>query len=355
MLFSNSVFAYCFGFSKTETGVLFPFLFRIQPIFSFLFQFILLESFYIMADPSPEPVFKGLTLETAISVTKSILLSIGLISTVILFKVAIIPKLASLLITTLPRLWLSFRLWLSPPYVFIIFNFIIVAVAASSAFRRQKDTSENNYTPISHENTHVAPSTPFKSTHEDQNFLITARSGEIWNGISNEDEQEKEEEDDDEGKPVKWDFPTLFTDKFSDPSSEKFCAYSSEKVEEEEDAGGGGGDSMDATWKAIMERQGKQTPQLKKSQTWDSPPPPRLIRAAANSAPDDDDPVAWARNEVRKSDMFHQTLSFRRKISMTSEELKSRAEAFIEMVNRNIRLQRQESEQRFLQAMKRSV
>lgn len=315
-----------------------------------------------MADLSPKPVFKGLTLETAISVAKSIFLSIGLISTFILFKLAIIPKLASLVITTIPTLCLSFRIWLSPPYVFILFNFIIAAVAASSAFRRQKDSSENNYTPISHENIHHIPaaSTPYKSTHEDQNFSNTARSREIWSGISNEEEQRKEEEEEREReiKPVKWDFPTLFTaEKFSSPPSEKFCAYSGEKVEKEEDAGGGD-DSMDATWKAIMERQGKQTPQLKKSQTWDSPmlpPPSPLIRAAVNSAADEEDPVKWARNEVRKADKFHQTLSFRRRISMTSEELKSRAEAFIEMVNRSIRLQRQESEQRFLQAMKRSV
>ena len=300
-----------------------------------------------MADPSPKPV--SMTLETAISVTKSILVSVGIISTLILFKVAVIPKVASLVITTLPGLWVSFRLWLSPPYIFIVFNFIIFAVAASSIFRRQKDASENNY--ISHENTHVAASTPYKWTHEDRNFSITG-SIEIWDRIPTVDEQGKEVEEQKEEEK-----PTLFTEKFSDPSSGKLCAYPGEKVEEEEDAGGGGGgdsDSMDATWKAIMERKGKQTPQLKKSQTWDSPPPARLIRAAVDSAADEEDPVAWARDEVRKSERFHQTLSFRRKVSLTSEELKSRAEAFIEMVNQSIRLQRQESEQRFLQAMQRS-
>ncbi|KAA0036047.1 DUF4408 domain protein [Cucumis melo var. makuwa] len=301
-----------------------------------------------MDDPSLKPVFHGLTLETAISITKSVLLAIGFISTVILFKVAIIPKFASLFIITLPRLFVSFRSWLSPPYVFIVFNFLMVAALASSVFRRQKDTSETKFTPISHENTNVSPSNPYKLTHEDRDFSITGRSGEIWNGISDEDEQDKEEE---EEKLLKWDFPTLFTEKFSDPSSEKFCAYSSEKVEEEKDGGDvGDDDSMEATWKAIMERQEKQTPQLKKSQTWDSPLPARLIRAAVR----EEEPVAWDRNEVRKPEKFQQTLSFRRKISMTSEELKSRAEAFIEMVNRSIRLQRQESEQRFLQAMKRS-
>lgn len=157
-----------------------------------------------------------------------------------------------------------------------------------------------------------------------------------------DDQNERGKEE--EGKPVKWDFPT---GKVDDPLAEKLCAYSGEKVEEEEDDG----ESLDATWKAIMERQGKQTAQLKKSQTWDSPP--RLIRAVADGG--EEDAAAWARNEVKKSEMFKQTLSFRRRISMSSEELKSRAEAFIEMVNRNIRLQRQESEQRFLQALKRSV
>lgn len=312
-------------------------LFRIQP------SLFLLESFEFMADPLSKSEFNGLTLETAISITKSVLLSIGLISTVSLFKVAVIPKVASLLTTTLPRLWVSFGLWLSPPYVFLVFNFIIVAVAASSVFRRPIDTSENSYIPISYEHTHVAASSPYMSMHEDQSFWIIARSREIWNGIPNEDEQGKEQ----------WDFPTLFTDKFSNPLSEKLCAYSCEK---DEDAGGGGGgggdgDSMDATWKAIMESQGKQTSQLKKNQTWDSPPPPRrLIRAADAGA----NTVELARNEVKKSERFLPAASLRRKISMTSEELRCRAEAFIEMVNRSIRLQRQESEQRFLQALKRN-
>ncbi|KAJ6418711.1 hypothetical protein OIU84_001979 [Salix udensis] len=79
--------------------------------------------------------FKTGKIDTTIWAVKLVLLCVGIVSTLILFKVAVIPCAVNLILSTLPGAWISLRGWLSPPYIYIILNFIIITIAASSTFQ----------------------------------------------------------------------------------------------------------------------------------------------------------------------------------------------------------------------------
>ncbi|KAF8031525.1 hypothetical protein BT93_D0672 [Corymbia citriodora subsp. variegata] len=77
------------------------------------------------------------TFETTIWAIKIALICVGIGSCLILFKIAVIPYTSAFLISTIPCFWSSIKVFLSPPYIYILLNFIIVAIVASSTFHHQ--------------------------------------------------------------------------------------------------------------------------------------------------------------------------------------------------------------------------
>ncbi|XP_027359151.1 uncharacterized protein LOC113867852 isoform X2 [Abrus precatorius] len=295
-----------------------------------------------MMDLFQNPSFlKSNRFETAIWASKLVLMSMGVISTLVLLKVAIVPYTFHLLLSTLPHLWISARSWLTLPFLYIIVNFIIITIAASSNFHHKS----NNNLPFSDS---LAPSDPKHTT-------TTTVTTELENQINEpkEEEKEVEEEEEEEKKVVEEEVKdTDFScDKFMvDPSLEKctndyFLPDSDDKSE----------DTLEATWRAIMEGQGKTTkPHLKKSDTWGA----RIAKAEPfnhNGEGGDDDPVAWAQRELKKSETFNDRASLRREKSMSPEELNLKVEAFIKKFNNQMKLQRLESYQRFMEMVNRGV
>ena len=186
--------------------------------------------------------------ETAIWAIRLLLMSMGMISTLIFFKVSIIPYAFDLVVSTFPRLWITARSWLSPAFVYIIVNFIIITIAASSNFH--------------HKNTPFSDSTPTDSTHTTIVTAVTAitehavldttahhHQSEPENQRNEPKEEEKEIEE--ELAEVK-DFGLSLKKPLANPPPEK-CSndYISPDSDDKND------DTLDATWKAIMEGQEK--------------------------------------------------------------------------------------------------
>lgn len=102
-------------------------------------------------------------------------------------------------------------------------------------------------------------------------------------------------------------------------------------------------ETLESTWKAITE--GRAPPlarHLKKSDTWDTRPGRRP------SGGGEVDPAPAAAAAMRKAETFNDAGSkapapVRREPSLGQDELNRRVEAFINMFNMEMRLQRQES------------
>ncbi|CAJ2667178.1 unnamed protein product [Trifolium pratense] len=306
---------------------------------------------------------------STIWVAKFVLMSIGIISILVLLKVAIIPYTFDLVLSTLPQLWFSIRRWLTVPFLYIIVNFIIVTIAASSSFSDPKHTTtttilETTTDPIELENQTNEPHEEkekeveeVSKEQEQEKRVVELKDSELFFNKFITDPSPEEQENcskdynmTDSDDKVK-DFG-LFCNKFiTDPSPEKFINdYSLPDSGDK-----GDDDSLEATWKSIMEGQEKtMKPHLQKSDTWTA----RIVKAepfrnnGGFGGDDDDDPVAWAQRELKKSETFNDRSSLKREKSMSPEELNKRAEAFIKKFNNQMKLQRLESYQRFMELVR---
>ncbi|OIW20164.1 hypothetical protein TanjilG_04617 [Lupinus angustifolius] len=298
--------------------------------------------------------------QTSLWAAKLVLMFMGFISILVLLKVAIIPYTFNLVLSTLPQFCASAKSWLSLPFIYIIVNFIIITIAASSNFHHKRtpfsDPHKHTYTPtmVSEICTHptepeIENNEPMEEAkeigHEEQekvveDFGLPFNKYIIESSLKrkqiNDPKEEEEAKEEEQVREVK-EFGMSFN---------KFITHSSPFEKYSNDDDGDGDDSMEATWRTIMEGQGKiKKPQMKKSETWGA----RITKAEPFSENGEvDDHVAWAQNEFKKSETFNDRVSLRRDKSMSQEELNQRAEHFIKMFNNQMKLQRLESHQRFL-------
>lgn len=361
------------------------------------------------------------------------LLSMGLISTLVVMKEAVLPYSCDLVFSSLVGVWSSIRCFLySPPTIIIMISVMVLLILASSAFygrdpdnqhheislldvddhhlqtaQQSSDhdhydhdqqsvdhdlqTADHDYeSPVASppppswdivEVTPPPPPTPQVETTTSPRTTIPIRNNTsstktLPQGRSSSHFVQKEtlplffnqalipkphEINQTTNSPQSTEGKTETKALPPPPPLEKWKDVYIENDEEE--------DTMDATWKAITGG-GNQKPKkkpLKKSGTWNAPqpppsPPPPPRRSVAMQRLDSEEvlPTSPKWKELRKAETFNDAVSLirrggliRRDPSMSLEEFNQKVEAFIKKSNDNMRLERQESHQRFLDMINR--
>ncbi|KAK2987578.1 hypothetical protein RJ640_027879 [Escallonia rubra] len=295
------------------------------------------------------------TLETALWAVQLLLLSAGIISTFLLLKVSVIPYSFDAIALILPGLWAQVKSWLSPPYIYLILNFIIIFIAVSSIFydhdpvKTPPHLQENDFDLL--EDTLMVTTTVLTDSPLQANPTYPQLPD---NGITSSDVPVRE--------------AMMLCSEKSIESLSRMIKYSDagqladelllvteqnredDREENEGDTDDEDGNTLEGTWKAITEgggKAGERRPQLKKSETWLVP----RRHVKSNKEEEFKEEAAAASKELRKSETFNDAVSvrkrggMRRDASMTHDELNRRVEAFIHKFNDDIRIQRQESDQ----------
>lgn len=321
-------------------------------------------------------------LETTVWAIQLLLFLVGIITIVLVLKTAVIPYSFSK-VSTLPQIWLSLRFWLSPPYIYIVINFIIVFIAVSSTFHRPRVNEDQ------HNDYGGEYADPHLQQHDDGDY-----DSNLHHPVATVTESPSSEEINDDNN-VDFHFSHQIPETSPLPNSDTRKIVSSKKTTKEEahhipsspehikhilvtelsvakghdeeahhfpsspehikhilvteESVSKGHDedfeTMEATWEAIMEaRNSPPKKELKKIETWNATP---VVVAPTR------------RKGMRKLETFNESLlerqrgGLRRDVSIGHAELNSRVEAFISKFNMDMRLQRQESDQRFLDMINR--
>ncbi|KAL6583631.1 hypothetical protein OROMI_002920 [Orobanche minor] len=264
-----------------------------------------------------------------------LLLSAGLVSTLVL--------------SSLMRYWDSIKCLLSSHlYICIIINLMVVLIAASSTFHGRHDSENRDDHQIKmisfhldDHDPHIPKSQPPPPPPDAAGRIIPPSPSEAHSH--------------DLSEPIKENPATTC---LHDPLL-KNTAIAKEHEEE---------DTMEATWRSITGGGRKQNPtkkQLKKCETWDETPQNNIsLRYTDSEELLPSSNPKW--KGLRKSETFNDADSatcrggvrgggLRRDPSTSLEEFNKQVEEFIKRFNDDMKLQRQESDQRLLDMMKRGL
>ncbi|KAG4977923.1 hypothetical protein GYH30_037262 [Glycine max] len=250
-----------------------------------------------------------------------------LVSAAVLFAALGLRVSLPVAATNLPLLWSFFLLCFKPPYLFVVLNAIIISIVASSRFHHSSNPQSPEPTPPRLE------SMPAPTVPEPPLFQVKAVL-EVEKKVIEEDvvalkRKDSTEIPSPEEKPL---VSARFTHrKFLKSSSEGGRALRVvAKAKRDE--------TLESTWKAITE--GRSMPlsrHMKKSDMWHN----------RNVTP-------------QPQETFNDALSvssgrLRKEPSLSQDELNRRVEAFIQKFNQEMRLQRQQSLEQYMQMINRGA
>ncbi|OWM88682.1 uncharacterized protein LOC116212884 [Punica granatum] len=322
----------------------------------------------------------------------------------------VVPVVTDFVVTEVPSVYDFLLSWLRPPYLYLLLNFIIVSIVASSKFQHKVEEAEAplvypatapppvepvkvsgdvrmEYAPYSAVN---APAAWSGAVYDERSGKVSVSDPEDVLGggaeaeASASDTEAKKVNDDDEVvevlRPVavpesndSTDFSFMNLNEKAEekkpPASARFPARKSLKSSPE--AGKALGvskpkrqDTLESTWKAITDgRTMPLTRHLRKSDTWDArprrndenaPPPPPQPRMKKSETFSDRSGVADNSSSPSLS-RSPGSGKLRREPSLSQDELNRRVEAFIKKFNEEMRLQRQESLNQYQEMIRRGA
>ncbi|KAK8580700.1 hypothetical protein V6N13_143763 [Hibiscus sabdariffa] len=319
---------------------------------------------------------------------KVLFISTGILGITLGFKVSV-PLVLEFCVSQAPLWWSTFRSWLKPPYLYVIINGIIITIVASSRFNFNQNNSEKDQTvqmqprpkisvdrrPVEEYDTKsswesdVVESSDFVYEQNHRGKEVETLIIEDESNVAFEVEDDRNGDDEFVIPKSEWIPPTrtnsseIQLDALFPPEkpalSSRFGHQKPVKVNPE----GGRAlrvakpkrhETLENTWKMIMEKKAMPlSRQLQKSDTWENHGRDINLEASADS------PV------MKKSETFRDRTNYellpvqvssspvsgkpKKEGSLSQEELNRRVEAFIQKFNEEIRLQKQESLNQYME------
>ncbi|GER56716.1 hypothetical protein STAS_34436 [Striga asiatica] len=284
------------------------------------------------------------------SIQTLLLLPAVLLSCLVMMpKGSLLPYSCEIVFSNLIGFWNSIKCVLSSHlYICIIINLMVLLILASSSTFHQPEF-ENQQDQITTTNdSQNSESPPPPSVPESSSNIFTTAS--TFYQISNLDESSTHVRQNHTKQATQEDLDMRRTELYPPNDSTEERPVEEINFSEEDN-------TMEATWRSITEggKQGTKKKELKKSETWNVQPNVQRFDSEelVTSTP------KW--KELRKSETFNDSVSItcrgglRRDPSTSLEEFNKQVEDFIQKFNDSMKLQRQESDQRFLDMMKKGI
>ncbi|KAA8523833.1 hypothetical protein F0562_010256 [Nyssa sinensis] len=316
---------------------------------------------------------------------KVLLISTGVLSMAVMFKLSL-PVMTEFAISEVPLIWSFVVSWLRPPYLYLVINCIIITIVASSKLQHKVDESPSEtvvqpvpiktpeyvqtnfsaaYNSVASMNTSVEIRPEFAYGH-DENVVqasepdpypyVDARVSKTMianaSGLSGADELAISKSS---WTPQRNStFPTekpLVSARFNhrkvvkaSPEGGKALGVSKPKRQ----------DTLENTWKTITDgRAMPLTRHLRKSDTWET-----HGRHTNVGQLQDKTSQRMIKSETfldRSTNLSPSSGKLRKEPSLSQDELNRRVEAFIQKFNEEMRLQRQESLNKYMEMINRGA
>ncbi|XXG59692.1 hypothetical protein AAC387_Pa04g1731 [Persea americana] len=291
---------------------------------------------------------------------KTLLLSTAALSAALLFSLSL-PLLRHFLTSVVPQIWSSLLSWLTPPYLYFVINGIIISIVASSKFQQLQQQASVEELPekgsVEVQHHFEIPAVVLKSPAEIRPDFEVNR--EVVYGEMEKVKGKEEEEDfvisRSDWKPRRRD---SMVSEEKPLVSVRIGHRKSVKASPEGNRPLGVAkpkrhETLESTWKTITDgRAIPLTRHLKKSDTWET-------HGRVRSDGQDHPKPVMKKSETTKEHSPVLSPSpgsgklLRKESSLGQDELNRRVEAFIKKFNEEMRMQRQESINQYMEMVNR--